>query len=88
MTSDKVREFHTLRPFQPFTLYLGDGRELTVRHPEMLAMSPSGRAAAVYGPKDRLDVIDLLLVSGIGVGNGHAWRQEPRWRAPRPTGDA
>jgi len=75
MTSDKVREFHQSRPFQPFTLYLGDGRELTVRHPEMLAMSPSGRTAAVYGPKDRLDVIDLLLVTG--VGNGHARRRKP-----------
>lgn len=78
MTSVKVREFHAARPFQPFTLYLGDARELTVRHPEMLAMSPSGRTAAVYGPKDRLDVIDLLLVTGIGVGNRHTKRRRPK----------
>lgn len=40
MDSRVIREALLQRPFQPFVMRLADGRELVVRHPEYLAVSP------------------------------------------------
>ena len=43
MTLEKIREAWAARPFRPFAIHLADGRSVFVRHPEFLAMAPSGR---------------------------------------------
>jgi hypothetical protein len=69
MTAVELRKALHARPFRPFTLYLADGRNLRVVHPEFVAISPSGRTAAVYPEgDDGADQIDLLLVTQIGFG--------------------
>ncbi len=75
MTVDRLREFRKATPYRPFVLHLADGRSLRVDHPELIAMSPNGRTAAVFGPKDSLEVVDLLLVTSIELGNGTRRRQ-------------
>lgn len=65
MTSEKLREALKTEPFRPFRLHLGGGRALDVLHPEFVAVSPSGRTAAVYGPKDALEIVDVLMVQSI-----------------------
>jgi len=40
MDSRVIREARLQRPFIPFLMRLADGRELTVRHPEYVAVSP------------------------------------------------
>ncbi len=65
MTSEKIREACKAQPFRPFRLHLGSGRVLNVRHPEFVAVSPSGRTAAIYGPRDELEIIDILMVQSI-----------------------
>jgi hypothetical protein len=40
MDSRIIREALLQRPFKPFLMRLADGRELVVRHPEFLAVSP------------------------------------------------
>jgi len=70
MNVEQLREVHQARPFRPFTLHIADGREITVPHPEFLAQFPTGRAVIVTQPNDDYDVIDLLLVFSIEVGNG------------------
>ena len=39
MTVDQLRRMHQARPFQPFEIYLADGRSIAVDHPELLAIS-------------------------------------------------
>ena len=70
MTVDQLRQVHRARPFRPFSLHLADRQKVAVRHPEFLAQSPSGRTVIVYGRDDAFDVIDLLLVTRLEIGNG------------------
>jgi hypothetical protein len=67
MTIEKVREASSAGPFQPFVLHLADGRNTTVRHPENLAFSPSGRTIHVYLPDDTSHFVDLLLVTDLEI---------------------
>lgn len=79
MTSEKLREALKTEPFRPFRLHLGGGRALDVAHPEFVAVSPSGRTAVVYGLKDELEIIDVLMVQSIEFlpnRNGHSKRRK------------
>jgi len=77
MTSEKLRQALNAQPFQPFQIYLADGRRLKVPHPELLALSPSGRTMILYQPDDSHDVIDLLLVTRLHVGSNGKARRKP-----------
>jgi len=70
MTIEQLRNIHGARPFKPFVLRMADGNEYPVRHPEHLAYFGSGRTIAVATGEDALEVIDLLLVASIHLGNG------------------
>lgn len=70
-----LRELHEARPFVPFTIALADGRKLPVVHNEFLYFFPSGRAAMVTHNDDRFTLIDLLLVTSVGV--------DPKFRTRR-----
>jgi len=65
MTIEQLRQLHSARPFQPFDIYLADGRTLLVEHPELLAQSPSGRTIWVAHPDDTIATVDLLLVVSL-----------------------
>jgi hypothetical protein len=43
MTLNQLRGMHQARPFQPFDIFLSDGRSVPVKHPEVLAIIPPGR---------------------------------------------
>jgi hypothetical protein len=78
MTSDKLKEVLKAVPFNPFRLHLADGRPIDVSHPELMAVSPSGRIAYVFKENDTHDSghhIDVLMITDIEVrqsrnGNG------------------
>lgn len=76
MTVEQLRKAHETRPFRPFTLKLADGSRFHVRHPECLSYSPTGRTVVAVDPEDEtFEIIDLLLVASIRVGNGHRPRK-------------
>jgi hypothetical protein len=77
MTSERLRELHRARPFRRFVIHLSDGRQLPVDHPELLAIAPSGRTAAVILKDDSSHWIDVLLVTDLEIkaGNGRAKRR-------------
>ncbi len=65
MTIEQLRRHYSSQPFQPFDIYLADSRVLTVRHPEHLAMSQSGRTIAVARDDGTIETVDLLLVVSL-----------------------
>jgi hypothetical protein len=67
MTTEELHKLHTARPFQPFTIRLGDGQALPVEHPEMLAYAAKHRTATVYRADGSFEIIDLLLITGLDV---------------------
>lgn len=67
MTIERLRELYNAEPFRPFTLHLADGRETPVHHQEFMAAAPSGRTIVVYQPDDRMNIIDLLLITDVEI---------------------
>jgi hypothetical protein len=65
MTIEQLRTMHQSRPFQPFEIYVADGRVIDVDHPEFLSQSPTGRTISVGMPDGTHQVIDLLLVTSL-----------------------
>ena len=78
MTIEKLKEFHDKRPFEPFDIFLADGRSVHVDHPEFLMQSRSGRTVTVTTPDDRSAVIDLLLVTSLEPSGNGRTRKRPR----------
>ncbi|HET6246834.1 MAG TPA: hypothetical protein VFE47_03970 [Tepidisphaeraceae bacterium] len=71
MTVEQLKSVHYAKPFRPFTIHMGDGREFRVDHPEFLSRSPSGRTIIVYGKDDNFSVLDMLLVTELEVHPPH-----------------
>lgn len=67
MTSKRILAVLNAEPFRGFIIHLADGREVPVQHREFLALSGSGRTAAVFQPDDSLNIIDLLLVTDLEI---------------------
>jgi hypothetical protein len=65
MTIERLKEYLERRPFEPFDIYLADGRSVHVDHPEFLMQSRTHRTVTVALPDDRMAVVDLLLVTSI-----------------------
>ncbi len=61
MDSREIREALLQRPFKPFLMRLADGRELRVRHPEYVAVSPR-HLIFIDDQDDALTWIEPLLV--------------------------
>lgn len=80
MTTEALYKLHQARPFQRFSIRLGDGQSLPVDHPEMLAYTPKGRTAVVYRRDGSLEIVDLLLVTGLDVGGPRNARKPRRAR--------
>jgi hypothetical protein len=65
MTIEQVRQLYNAQPFRLFIIHLADGRALPVNHREFIMTVPSGRTIFVAQPDDRVNIIDLLLVTDI-----------------------
>ncbi len=61
----KLRELHSAWPFQPFSIFLTDGRILAIEHPEFLALTPKRRRLIVATPDDAHEVIELANVIDV-----------------------
>ncbi len=78
MTIEQLRKVHQAQPFRAFRMKLADGNELNVSHPELLSYSASGRTVIVVTADDSFEVVDLLLVASIEVGDGQTTRRRKR----------
>ena len=63
-------------PFQPFSLRLADGRAVRVPHQDFISMHPTGRTVIVYGRDEDLEILDVMLVTGLQLP-GKASKRRP-----------
>lgn len=68
MTGEGFKKVLEAAPFRPFRIRYGSGREIPVRHPELVNLSPGGRTAIIWRP-DELDesfeILDVLLIETL-----------------------
>ncbi len=63
MTTEALRE--AIRTRRPFRISMADGRTLDVPHAEFVSISPSGRILYIAEENDRLEALDVLLITGV-----------------------
>lgn len=85
MTPESIAEHLHRRPFQPFRIFLLDGRNYDVRHPEMAWVSREtlivAKEMADEGLPSRETYCDPYLVSRIELING----ERPKRRKGRQS---
>jgi hypothetical protein len=65
MTTEQLQRAIRATPFRPFTIRVADGQQLNVPHPEFITHAPGTRTAAVSIGDGTIEIIDLLLVTGL-----------------------
>ncbi len=66
MTVEQIRRYLQAQPFEPFAVYLADGRVLSASHPESVVLSASGRTADIYDSNFRtFETVDCLLIVSL-----------------------
>jgi hypothetical protein len=63
VTTEVLRE--AIRTRQPFKITMTDGCTLDLPHAEFVAISPSGRILYIAQENDRLEALDVFLVTGV-----------------------
>lgn len=63
MTPEEFRKVLSERPFRRFSLYMPDGSEIEVRHPESADLR--GRIVEITRSEGRFDLVDLMLVARV-----------------------
>jgi hypothetical protein len=79
MTVEQLRRAYNAQPFQPFEIYLADGRVLHVPHRDFMLLPPT--AARTFGVADEhgvIETIDLLLVVSLKPMTGRSPRGRRR----------
>jgi len=67
MTIERFKQALNTTPFRPFIIYTADGESIPVVSREFVSLSPSGRTVVVFDPEDRMNILDLLLVTNLQV---------------------
>lgn len=73
MTVEQLRRTRSTQPFQPFTIFLADGRTLDVPHPEFLYIPPkTDRSVFVSDDAGLVETVDVLLIVSLKPKRGHS----------------
>ncbi|MBC8128438.1 MAG: hypothetical protein H8M99_14955 [Gloeobacteraceae cyanobacterium ES-bin-144] len=74
MNIDVLISFINATPFEPFRVGISDGKELEVRHPDYLIISPGKGHVMIYTSPERFQMVD----------SKHITRVEPLGTATHP----
>jgi len=67
MSVDDIRKCIVATPFRPFTLNIADGRRISVLGRDFIMIPPEkGRTVIVFQRDGDFDLLDALLITGIG----------------------
>ncbi len=72
MLPDRIRELIHAIPFQPFVVELGSGKCVPVKHPHYVLLSPGGRTLIVHNDEQRMEMIDVFLITSVSVEKADA----------------
>ena len=64
MTSDRLRRVVKAKPFRTFRIYMSNGQEHVVKHPELILVFSRDESAYFYHADGAFSVLDLLSDGG------------------------
>jgi hypothetical protein len=67
MAPDRIRDLLKAVPFKPFTVELGSGKRVPVKHPDYALLSPAGRTLVVHNDEENMEIIDVFLVTNASL---------------------
>jgi hypothetical protein len=67
MAPDRIKKIINAVPFRPFTVELGSGKRVPVKHADYVSLSPAGRTLIVYDDDDGMEILDVFLITSIDV---------------------
>ncbi len=73
MTSDEIARRQLAVPFVPYSLFLTDGREILVSHPEVIAIEPEAATLFIEHSTRFGEVIDLRLIVSLKYKIGESF---------------
>jgi hypothetical protein len=62
MNDEHLTRFFSQRPFEPFTMYLSDGRSLLVKHPEQASIGMYAASVVYSHLDDSIEFIDATHI--------------------------
>lgn len=66
MVVDKLVELSEAAPFHSFQVFLSDGRDFAVNHPDYIAVDIGAETATIFDEKaNYADVIDILAIVSV-----------------------
>jgi len=68
MTLELIYRSQQALPFEPFDLFLADGRALHVATSELIMLDDDGRSVSLFVPPDARHVIDPELIVSLQFG--------------------
>ena len=77
MISEEIRTLQRAEKFEPYTVVTGDGKELYVRHPDYLFITPSNETVYVYANETERQIVAVPNITRIVPG---AQKSRPRKR--------
>ena len=78
MNTQEVVTLLTLRPFEPFGIYMSDGSAYAVTHPDQVILTPRAAHVGVGSARNGRVVRDVVICSLV-----HITRLGPVPKAPR-----
>jgi type IV secretory pathway ATPase VirB11/archaellum biosynthesis ATPase len=65
MTTEVLTSLLTAIPFEPFRVCISDGKELEVRHPDYVQISPGKGHVMIYTSPERFQLVDAKHITRL-----------------------
>lgn len=65
MTTGYMLRFLENLPFEPFSVFASDGREIRIMHPEMAAAGRGVMTLNIFHEEGQVEVVDLSFITSL-----------------------
>ena len=68
MIAEEIRELQRAERFEPYTVVTSDGKELFVRHPDYLFITPGNETVYIYSTETEREIVAVPNITRIVPG--------------------
>lgn len=68
MIAEEIRELQRAEKFEPYTVVTNDGKELYVKHPDYLFITPGNQTVYIYSTETAREIVAVANITRIAPG--------------------